>query len=142
MGAKDAEDMTLSMAGLAPPCPPALQLQTSDESVVMGAVDAAFLSNNGMSPATAGIHVPALLVHSLISQQAQVYAQAHATAAAQVHSGYLIGTPMTPMTPLNMTPALDTSHSAFSWNIPMMSKGHPAQTVTAVAPASQTVNRK
>merc|ERR1712130_543350 len=149
--AKDAEDMTLSMAGLAPPCPPALQLQTSDESVVMGAVDAAFLSNGGISPATGGIHVPAMQAHSLISQQAHVYAQAHATAAAQVRNAYLISTPMTPMTPLNMTPAFDSGHTAFSWNIPLMSsKAHPTQTVTAVAPAmgntssgtSQTASRK
>jgi len=75
--AKDEEEGNmLSMAGIMPPMPPALQLQSSVDSVLMGAVNAG-LGNQSPGGALQGIHVPAA---SALSQH--LYAQNYA--AAQV----------------------------------------------------------
>merc|ERR1719229_203330 len=80
----DEEDAVLSMAGLERPCPPALQLQSSVDSVVMGAVNAAMIAN----PSPAAIHVQQAQQLAL-AQQANAYAHAHAASQLRGMQSYL-----------------------------------------------------
>jgi len=74
---KNAEGVSLSMNGIEPPCPPALQLHNSVDSVMMGVMSAAGLSN--ASPPAVPSSMPPQFT---LSQQAHAYAHAHASAVA------------------------------------------------------------
>jgi len=82
---KDDDDVTvMSMAGVLPPPPPALHLQTSADSIVMGAVNAAFLANHSPAPIH-GIHLPAAVSQHLVHcSPAAAHSYAQNYAAAQV----------------------------------------------------------
>jgi len=74
---KNAEGVSLSMHGIDPPCPPALQLHNSVDTVMMGVMNAA-----GFANASPPIVPSTLPPQYTVSQQAHAYAHAHASAVA------------------------------------------------------------
>jgi len=114
----EMDESLLSMAGIAPPCPPALQLQTSNDSVVMGAVDAAMVPTE--SPTGIDVSAQAQAQQLALAQQAHLYAQAHA--ASQV-------------------PGLHSYPSPFAFTAvsPDYVNGLPATAATATTPVAVPV---
>jgi len=117
----DGEEQShlLSMAGILPPCPPALQLQQSPavqsvDSVVWGAVNAAFLAN--ASPAVQ--HRQSL--QAAMAQQAHDFAHQHAAAAVQPSSFANYGPP----------------HGSFAYNVPAAMISPQIEALRAQPPAT------
>lgn len=102
---KNAEGVSLSMNGIEPPCPPALQLHNSVDSVMMGVMNAAGLANS--SPVVQASLPPQFT----LAQQAHAYAHAHASAAA--HFGTLNPTYST-------MPQLSAAHGITNSQMPLM----------------------
>lgn len=156
---EDMEPLTMKSMGIAPPCPPALQLQTSVDScnpVIMGAVQAGVFGGNGVNASPTAIHLNGMgaiqAQQLMVEQHAHQYAQTAAAAAAvggivggvtPFVNPYAVPTAMNPamnatMNPYSVTPDIAMTAGAaspFVYNMqPLMTQGlrvQPPQTMMA-----------
>lgn len=124
------EDNILTMAGIELPCPPALQLQSSVDSVVMGAVNAAMIANQ--SPAA--IHVQAQQI--ALAQRAHAFAQAHAYAQNPHAFAAAMSPDYADALTANVTAAPAAPPGPYAYNMPSAVLGGQIQALRIQPPAT------